>query len=407
MNEEHILIAEDDAGLLSSLVFILEDEGYRISTAVNGKEALDAVVQNRDTDNAVDLLITDIEMPELRGTQLIERLNALDLNLPIVVVTGYGEKDLLIELIRLGCDEFLGKPFEPGEVLEKVDEVLDKHRKKQAEEQEKHEKLVYENLELSREIDTYKRCFNSLRTEIDSAVVAYNDLLNVQKEGYSVPVAFRIQALRDLGGDYVDIRNTPTGCDILVADVAGHDLSASYHTVLIKAFFDENCRAGKSCEDFFRILNHGIMEKGCNDRMVTAIFFRVNLETMIAEIVSAGHPPAVKIGKNFLHGVEVTTEGPVLGLNEDAAYYKKEIQLTPRDRFFLYTDGVINARVVDGPTGNKKTLGQEGFNAILTDTRNMDLAAQVEEAWRRVMLFCRYKQTDDMVLFGFEIPEKA
>ena len=124
---KHVLIAEDDAALLTTLGFILGDQGYEVSCAVNGTEARNMIRDARDNGGGgIDLLVTDLRMPEMSGLELIEWLRRDDENLPVIVITGHGDKDTVVRLLRLGCDEFLDKPFRPEDVRLKVSEVLRK-----------------------------------------------------------------------------------------------------------------------------------------------------------------------------------------------------------------------------------------------------------------------------------------
>ncbi|MCP4353525.1 MAG: fused response regulator/phosphatase [Desulfobacterales bacterium] len=403
MPEEHILICEDDDAFLASLSFILEDEGYVISTASNGKAALDKIL---NTDTPFDLVITDIQMPAFNGLQLIRSVRNSGLTLPVIVITGYGDKETLKELIRIGCDDFLDKPFEPEDLCYKVREVLEKHKVAKETYEKTHADLLKKHFNLLRELESYKISFSSLRNEIDSAAITYNDLISIKKGGYNVPVAYRIKALKRMGGDYADIRNTADGCDILIADVAGHDIAASYHTVLLKAFFDENCRTGKDGRSFFHILNHALLENDQNDRMITAIFLRLNLKSMQGEVVSAGHPNMTRLARKLPVAIPIGAGGSILGLKKRVSFNLVKFNLNPGDRLFLYTDGVINAHYIDGPTGRKYTLYDDGLDDLITRYKKFPLADIVGNVWNDVMQFCRHKPSDDMLLFGIEIPEE-
>ena len=142
MENIHILIAEDDESMQNSLSFILEDEGYKVSTAFNGDEAIEIIYNCINTNKPVDLLITDIQMPEKNGLELIKQLIESKIKIAKIVITGHGDKDLLINLIRLGCDDFLAKPFEPDEVCQKVSEVISKYKLIKEEDNKKTETLL-------------------------------------------------------------------------------------------------------------------------------------------------------------------------------------------------------------------------------------------------------------------------
>lgn len=257
-----------------------------------------------------------------------------------------------------------------------------------------------------REIETYKTIFKRMQKEFDTAVIAYNDLISIKKNGYNLPIAYHIKALSQLGGDYADIRNTSNGCDILIADVAGHDMAASYHTILLKASFDQNCRTGKDGKTFFHLLNHALLDNGKNERMITALFLRLNMKDMCGEIVSAGHPGVIKLSEKMPITISVGSGGTVMGLYKEVSFENKKFKLTPGERLFLYTDGIINAYHVDGHSGERHTLYEKGLEEFIIKYSGLPLESHVEHVWKEVMQFCRYKPSDDMLLFALEIPER-
>jgi signal transduction histidine kinase len=134
---KHILVAEDESNLTASLQFILSAAGYRVTMTPNGRAALAAIHRLRLEHREYDLLITDIQMPEMSGEELICALRTQAIRIPILVMTGYGEKELLIRLMRSGCQDFLEKPFEAAELEERVrlilsqtgEEALERQRK--------------------------------------------------------------------------------------------------------------------------------------------------------------------------------------------------------------------------------------------------------------------------------------
>jgi len=404
MQKEHILIAEDDPGMQTSLSFILEDEGYELTLVSDGKAAFEEIQTSVRTGQLFDLLITDIQMPGLNGLQLIKSISQAGVDLPIIVITGYGDKQTLIELIRLGCDDFLQKPFEPDDVCQKVKEVLEKVRENKAIEENKYSELIKQNIDLAREIDSYKRSFSTLRKELNDAIITYQDLICLRENGYKVAIAHRIQALKDLGGDFVDIRNTDCGCDVIIADVAGHDMAASYHTVMIKSFFDENCRTQKDGNTYFQLLNHALLENGKNERMVTSIFLRLDLEKYEASAISAAHPQLIYFNSQEKRLDPIELSGDFLGLFSDVSFNPQTFPIHSKDRFILYSDGIPNAFYVDGLTGKKYTLKESGLFELLEKFMHLSLNDMIANVWDEIEAFTRYKQTDDMLLFALEIP---
>jgi DNA-binding NtrC family response regulator len=103
VNQKHILVVDDEQNLLYTIEFILAAANYKVTTTVDGRDALDKILIAKDNHSPFDLLITDLRMPGLTGFQLLEELNRSKVNIPVFVITGHGNKDLVVELMRKGC----------------------------------------------------------------------------------------------------------------------------------------------------------------------------------------------------------------------------------------------------------------------------------------------------------------
>jgi len=116
-----ILIVENEASNRILIERVLSTRGYHCISASNGQEALDLLERE-----PVDLILTDLSMPVLDGyqtTQLIRSRPHLA-NIPIVAVTAYALSDEGEAAKRIGCTEYLTKPFKPRQLLELVDRLL-------------------------------------------------------------------------------------------------------------------------------------------------------------------------------------------------------------------------------------------------------------------------------------------
>ena len=130
MDKKHILLVDDEQNTLLTIQFVLEVANYKVTTANNGKEALDKILEAKKSDDKIDLLVLDISMPCLTGLELIDELNSLDINIPILVITGYRNKELFIELMRKGCGEYLDKPFDDEELIKRIAMLLERNKRK-------------------------------------------------------------------------------------------------------------------------------------------------------------------------------------------------------------------------------------------------------------------------------------
>ena len=125
MSRKHILVADDERNTLMTMQFILEVADYRVTTVENGREALDRILESSNTNSPIDLLVTDIQMPGLTGLELIDELNRLEIDMPLLAITGYENRELIAELTDRGCDKCLDKPIDEEELVKCVAALLE------------------------------------------------------------------------------------------------------------------------------------------------------------------------------------------------------------------------------------------------------------------------------------------
>ncbi len=123
MDRKHIFLVDDDLNLLRSLEFILEAADFRVTTETNGQKALEKIVSTGNG-KAIDLLLTDIQMPGMSGLQLIDELRRRNVSVPILVITAYGDSKVREGLIGRGCVWCLDKPFQEEKLIQVVFKIL-------------------------------------------------------------------------------------------------------------------------------------------------------------------------------------------------------------------------------------------------------------------------------------------
>ena len=117
---QKILVVDDEDIIRESLSFVLKKEGYAVEEAENGKAAY-----NKLLEQPFDLVITDIEMPQMKGTQLIEEIEKLNIQTSIIVITAFGSLDTAITALRNGAADYILKPVEFDELLIKVKRLFE------------------------------------------------------------------------------------------------------------------------------------------------------------------------------------------------------------------------------------------------------------------------------------------
>jgi CheY-like chemotaxis protein len=122
---ESVLLVEDETGLRSLLVQVLREAGYKVLVAANGPEALEFLEKG---EHEIDLLLTDVVMPEMRGQVLAERLRKKYSEMATMFMSGYTDNALIHNGTLPAGTVFLQKPFTPDVMLQRVRQTLDAKR---------------------------------------------------------------------------------------------------------------------------------------------------------------------------------------------------------------------------------------------------------------------------------------
>ena len=123
---ERILFVEDDELVRELVSLVLREHGYELLTAQNGREAIRLAEQHGA---AIDLLISDVVMPEMNGAEVAQRVHSLAPGAKVLFVSGYSEADMSDQGLGVLAFEILQKPFRPDDLARKVREVLDSARR--------------------------------------------------------------------------------------------------------------------------------------------------------------------------------------------------------------------------------------------------------------------------------------
>src|ERR1700682_89454 len=121
--QKHLLIVEDEAPLRQAIAEQLADRGYQVEQADSGEAAI-----ARLADFAFDIIITDLRLPGLDGSAVVEAAVGRYPDIIAIVVTGYGTVKDAVEAIKRGARDFVSKPFQIDELLHVLDSALEQHR---------------------------------------------------------------------------------------------------------------------------------------------------------------------------------------------------------------------------------------------------------------------------------------
>ncbi len=119
-----ILIIDNEPGILFTLKSILENEGYNISTARNGLSGFNLIKEGN-----YQLVISDLKMPVMDGDGLLKLFNEKEIKIPLIIMTAFGTIDNAVKLVKKGAFDFIKKPFEPSDIINKTRKALEYYKR--------------------------------------------------------------------------------------------------------------------------------------------------------------------------------------------------------------------------------------------------------------------------------------
>ncbi|MCU1718696.1 two-component system response regulator RssB [Pseudomonas sp. 5P_3.1_Bac2] len=333
-----LLIIDDDDVVRASLAAYLEDSGFHVLQAANGSQGLEVFKAQ-----APDLVICDLRMPQVDGLELIRRINALEVQTPVIVVSGAGVMSDAVEALRLGAADYLIKPLADLAVLEhSVRRALDRAFLR-LENQRYREELETANRELQASLSLLQEDQNAGRQ------VQMNMLPVTPWQDTDFNFAHQIIPSLYLSGDFVDyFRIDDNRIAFYLADVSGHGASSAFVTVLLKfmttRLLYESRRAG-TLPSFkpSRVLAHinrGLLN--CKlGKHVTMVGGVIEQSTNRLTYSIGGHLP-LPVLYSPEHTQYLEGRGLPVGLFEEAEYHDQEIDLPKQFSLTLMSDGILD-----------------------------------------------------------------
>ena len=365
-NSPLVLVVDDDSSIVCTINGFLKRAGFRTASAGDVAGALQEIREQRP-----DLILLDVNLPDGSGFEVCRCLNSETsaFTTPILFISASDDTSTKVQGFEVGAVDYITKPIVGAEVIARVRTHL---RLKQA----------YERL-AELQADRLQR----LASAQQDLMPRLNDITDARFH------AFIRQALT-VGGDFYDV--IPAGQDVvdyLVADASGHDLAASLWTASLKALAADYASPLNLPTEVVSAINSSLCRFLPSGAFFTLIYVRLNHRTGHLSLVSAGHPPAIVVHVNDEQPMILRQEGDVLGAFDDAVFGSAELTLTPGDRLFLYTDGVIE-------TGPSYEEGLERLAGAFAKRRTLPLADLVPAVVEDVM--AGLSPTDDLLLVGVE-----
>ncbi len=118
-----IMVVDDEKSMRDFLNIFLKQEGYHVICVPSGKNALELLEKEE-----LDLVITDIKMPDVSGVDVLKKVNALNLNTPVIMITAFSSNETALEALNQGVYDYISKPFNVDEMRIIIRRALEKKR---------------------------------------------------------------------------------------------------------------------------------------------------------------------------------------------------------------------------------------------------------------------------------------
>ena len=267
VGQESILLVDDNPLNLQMLFQTLEEQECKLLVAKNGEMAL-----NIATRFYPNLILLDIMMPGIDGFEVCRRLkdDPATSDIPVIFLSALGDTEDKVKGLQLGAVDYISKPFQPEEVLARVNTHLTIHR-------------------LNREVQ-YQR--DQLEKELKVVSEVQRRLLVKEiPEIDGIECAVHYETSRYAGGDYYDFTALPDGrWGFLMADAEGHSAPAAVLMAMTCALFRSYPGVSSNPGDVLKYINRSLLR--VNDKsFITAFYAIYDPKDMSLIFSCAGHPP--------------------------------------------------------------------------------------------------------------------
>ena len=372
-----ILVVDDEADLelLIRQRFRkqIQNNEFEFLFAQNGVRALELLGKEPN----ITMVLSDINMPEMDGLTLIDRINEKYAHLICVVISAYGDLANIRSAMNLGAFDFVTKPINFSDLNITIEQAL------------KHVALL-------RGAETDKLKLNSILQELNVAATIQQSILpkrfitNSTLELYAT-----MKPAREIGGDFYDFFNI--GDDtigFIIADVSGKGVPAALFMTVSRTLVRAHAATEHSPGLCLQKVNELLAKENENMRFVTAFYGQLNYRTGHVVFANAGHNRPYWLKKSGEMVLLQAAQNVPLGIMEQVIYNEGEIDLEPGDRLFLYTDGLTDA--IDG---DSKKYGEQPTIDLLKTIQDKTVQEQIELVKNQVEQFSKGQpQFDDITM---------
>jgi DNA-binding response OmpR family regulator len=248
-DQKTILVIDDEPLVRQSMAVYLEDSGYNIIEAEHGEQGIGLFCEYQP-----DLVLCDLRMPVMDGMEVLRRVTNMSPQVPVIVVSGAGQIQDVVEALRLGALDYLVKPIADMSLLESAVE----NAFRQSEQQEKNllvnDQVEQANAELKEHLDLLQQDQEAgRRAQLQLLPEPTADIGEYRFQHIIIPS-------KELSGDFIDyFQISPRYIGFYIADVSGQGATAAFVTMTLKSLFNEPIRAFRQNKNDIIINPHSLL----------------------------------------------------------------------------------------------------------------------------------------------------
>ena len=326
--------------------------------AQNGVEALEQLKVHHD----VDMVLSDINMPQMDGLTLLNQLNQLNYDLRAVIVTAYGDMKNIRTAMNRGAFDFVTKPLDFKDLETTISKTL-------------------AHLEVMREALRSRDELVALRQELGVAARMQESILPTR---FPDDPRYEIHAwmtpAKEVGGDFYDFFKLEDGrIGIVMADVSGKGVPAALFMMVSRTLMKGTAIGENDPAKCLEEVNQLLFESNEESMFVTVFYSSFDPATGVLDFANAGHNlPYVIKANGEVHAID-SDAGLVLAIMPGFKFPGGSIQLEPGDVVFFYTDGITEAMDEEGVE-----FGDDELTAVLAETSGSSAATYNRKAVQAV-----------------------
>lgn len=319
-----ILVVDDMAVNLQVLGSFLGGQRYQVLVAKSGTEALSIIPETNP-----DLILLDIEMPEMNGYEVCRRLknDPATREIPVIFLTSHDTADDIVAGFEAGAVDYVTKPFNRAELLARVRTHLELRQSREE------IARAYRELMLKDQI---------MNDDLAKARDIQGHVFLIDRDNFpDIELCVHYQPFIQVGGDIYDACRVREGYyRFFIADATGHGIQAALVTMLIKSVYDKFKMDSVSPGEILLRLNESFYRNYYKLMVLfTACIIDVDIACDILLIANAGHPtPYVTGGGRFFK--LPSTGGSIIGIDSAKQYRTAEVPFKAGDSVIMFTDGL-------------------------------------------------------------------